>query len=150
MWWETSTFTTTRLTNSLDDVVHIVQNKAIGQRDLRNGYIVQTESSVARCAMEMDVLIVERMMMFAVTEFVLNAAAAILDSMNQIVCKEKTERAEDGRFVECEECILKIGHAQRMAGTSQSPTNQNAICGWFDATLLESFNNYVRFHLALL
>lgn len=144
---KTSTLTTAILTDTLDNVVRIVQNKAIGQRDLRNGNIVQTESSVARCAMKMYMLVVECVVMLTVAKLILETATAILDSMNEVVCKEKIKRTEDSRFIEREERILEVGHAQRMTSTHQRTTNQNAICRWLYGTLFESFNNCICFHI---
>lgn len=100
--------------------------------------------------MKMDVLIVQSMMVLAVAKFVLKAATAILNGMNKIVRKKERKSTENGRFVECKNRLFKISNTHRMTSTHQYPANQYAICRWLNITLLESFDDYVRFHLRTL
>lgn len=89
-------------------------------------------------------------MMLTMARLIFETAAAVLDGMNKVVRKKKIKRTEDGRFIEREERVFEISHAQRMTSTHQRTTNQNAICRRLYTSLFESFNNCICFHLAIL
>lgn len=81
-------------TYAFHDVVDGVGQESIRQINYRNWYIVNAVGLVAHFAIEVNVLVVERMLVLAKTHLVFQAAAAILDSVDKVVLKKQGESTE--------------------------------------------------------
>ena len=76
--------------------------------------IVQAESLPADLAMEMAVQFLDPTSMVVVTEAIFCGTASILDDMQQMMLRKKSQRAKDRRFVQRIGLGFEIGQAERM------------------------------------
>ena len=126
-----------------EHVVGRMEHEAFGQRHRRHRQSAQAEGASATLAAEMGVEVGEALVMLLAavavgrTEGILHLPRAIVDSMHQVVRKEKRERAKHARTVDRAEQAFQVAQSEGTVGLGEGLEHQQAVGRGFDVALGE-------------
>lgn len=100
-------------TFSFDDKRHGMGKEPIGQFDMRQMLVFQTERPLARLTIEMNMTVVVVAVATMLAQFIVEHAASVLKGMHHIVFEEKGQHAEDARLVHGGHGLVDVRQAHR-------------------------------------
>ena len=132
--------------DSFQEIIDGPGRKAFGYGNRRDGRVFEAESAVALLAVEMDVDIVVLVIVVAVTEFVADTVARVVQHVHQMGLAERLQGPENIGFVDGLDNRLQLGHGHRTDRCSESAGDDDAVCRRLDAVAFHEFQQVFFFH----
>lgn len=96
-------------TDAFEHKIGTMHQITLGQLNLRNGKVFETNGLAAMFAVEVNMHVVVNRMVVAVAEFIAHAIT-VFKHMDKVMLLEERQTAENARFVNAADAVFQLGH----------------------------------------